>query len=184
MLPSASFALTNTLGSWSGDFHAPASLVSIISGVGLIFGSVAGCSIVPLMARKLPLLPLYLSVGLVGAAFTFSLLLLPHVPTTFGLVFMGENFFQAAAIATGTAIIFGLIGPGYAFCSPSLLAAASSRHERWKSMHRAWSGVGLHDEKKVPRGRVCGTRDDVIQKIDEPEPGITGGHIGTASLST
>jgi MFS transporter, PAT family, beta-lactamase induction signal transducer AmpG len=162
MLPSASFALTNTLGSWSGDFHAPASLVSIISGVGLIFGSVAGCSIVPLMARKLPLRPLYLSIGLVGAAFTFSLLLLPHAPATFGLVFMGENFFQAAAIATGTAIIFELIGPGNPLAATTfaLLNAAMSLSIDYMGIVDArgydWRGIaGAFLADAVVSGSVC-----------------------------
>jgi PAT family beta-lactamase induction signal transducer AmpG len=111
-LPSASFALTNALGSWSESFHATPSLVSVISGVGIILGSIAGCALVPPLAERLPLRPLYLSIGLVGAAFTVGLLFVPHVPWTFGLAFMGENFFQSAAAATALAIIFEVIGPG------------------------------------------------------------------------
>lgn len=77
-----------------------------------ILGSIAGCALVPPVARKIPLRPLYLSIGLVGAAFTLSLLLLPRESATYGLAFMGENLLQAAAIATACAIIFELIGPG------------------------------------------------------------------------
>lgn len=125
-LPSASFALTNALGGWSENFHATPSFVSIISGVGVILGSIAGCSLVPPIARKIPLRPLYLSVGFVGAAFTLSLLLLPRASATYGLAFLGENLFQAAAIATALAITFELIGPGNPLAATTfaLLAAA------------------------------------------------------------
>jgi MFS transporter, PAT family, beta-lactamase induction signal transducer AmpG len=127
-LPAASFALTNALGGWSASFHAPASWVSLISGVGLILGSVIGCAIVPPMAAKWPLRPLYLAIGLIGAAFTVSLLLLPRAPTSFALAFMGENLFQAAAIATSLAITFELIGPGNPLAATTfaLLTAATN----------------------------------------------------------
>ncbi len=111
-LPSAAFALTNTLGAWSGSFHATPSVVSIISGVGIMLGSIAGCGLVPPMARRIPLRLLYLSIGLLGAAFTLGLLLLPRLSATFGLAFMGENFFQSAALAAALAIMFEVIGPG------------------------------------------------------------------------
>lgn len=111
-LPSASFALTNALGAWSESFHAAPSLVSLISGVGIILGSISGCALVPALAKRIALRPLYLSIGLVGAAFTLGLLLAPRGSVTFGLAFVGENFFQSAAAATGLAIIFEVIGPG------------------------------------------------------------------------
>ena len=125
-LPAASFALTNALGGWSEDFRAPASLVSMLSGAGLILGSILGCSFVPLLARKWPLRPLYLAIGLIGAAFTLTLLLLPRAPATFGLAFMGENLFQSAAIATSLAITFEVIGSGNPLAATTfaLLAAA------------------------------------------------------------
>lgn len=112
VFPSASFALTNALGGWSGRFHASPSLVSLISGVGVILGSIAGCSIVPPLAKRIPLRPLYLSIGLTGAVFTVSVLLLPRLSATYGIAFMGENLFQSAAVATSSAIIFEVIGPG------------------------------------------------------------------------
>lgn len=110
-LPSASFSLTNVLGGWSESFHAPPSMVSIVGGVGIIVGGILGSLMVPLLARKLPLRPLYLSIGLVGAAFTLSLLLAPRVPATFGVAFLGEYVFQSAAVATAVAITFEVIGP-------------------------------------------------------------------------
>ena len=127
-LPSSSFALTNALGAWSDSFHAPASLVSVISGLGIILGSIVGCALVPFLARQVPLRPLYLSIGLVGAAFTAALLLGPRVPWTFGLAFVGENFFQAAAVAACMAIIFEVIGPANPLAATifAVLAAAQS----------------------------------------------------------
>ena len=112
ILPSGSFALTNVLGGWGKDFHAAAALVSFLGGMGSMLAGIIGCSLMPVLARKLPLRPLYLSIGLLGAAFTLSLLLLPHVPWTYGLAFIGENIWQSAAIATAMAIIFEVIGPG------------------------------------------------------------------------
>ena len=112
VLPSASFALSNTLGGWSGNFHATPSFVSVASGVGLIVGALAGCSLVPPIARKVPLRLLYLAIGLIGAAFTLAVLLLPRISVTYGIAFLGENLFQAAGFATALAIIFELIGPG------------------------------------------------------------------------
>lgn len=125
-LPSAAFALTNVLGGWSGDFHALPSLVSIIGGVGTILGGVAGSLTVPLLARKFPLRPLYLSIGLIGATFTLSLLLLPRVSATYAFAFVGENVFQSAAIATAFAITFQLIGTDNPLASTifALLSAA------------------------------------------------------------
>ena len=71
-----------------------------------------GCSLVPSLAKRFPLRPLYLVIGLVGAGFTLSLLLLPRAPWAYGVAFLGENIFQAAAFATGFAVIYEVIGPG------------------------------------------------------------------------
>ena len=112
MLPSGSFALTNVLGGWGKVFHAVPALVSFLGGMGAMLAGIIGCGLMPLLARRLPLRPLYLSIGLLGAAFTLCLLFLPHVPWTYGLAFIGENIFQSAAIATAMAVIFEVIGPG------------------------------------------------------------------------
>ncbi len=111
-LPSASFALTNTLGGWGKDFHASPALVSIFGGVGGMVAGVIGSFLIPPIAKKFPLRPMYLAVGIFGACFTLGLLLLPRVPGTYGLAFLGENIFQAAAFATAYAIIFEVIGKG------------------------------------------------------------------------
>jgi PAT family beta-lactamase induction signal transducer AmpG len=109
-LPSASFALTNTLGGWGSNFHASPGMVSFFGGAGAILAGVVGSFLVPPIAKKFPLRPMYLAVGILGAIFTLSLVLMPRVPATYGLAFLGENIFQAAAFATAYAIIFQVIG--------------------------------------------------------------------------
>ncbi len=111
-LPSASFALTNVLGGWGASFHAVPAQVSLLGGAGSGAAGIIGCALVPRLARCVPLRPLYLSIGLVGAAFTASLLLSPLTPWTYGAAFVGENVFQGAAFSVSTAIIFEIIGSG------------------------------------------------------------------------
>lgn len=111
-LPSASFALTNTLGGWGKDFHASPGLVTFFGGIGAMLAGVVGSFLIPPIAKKFPLRPMYLSVGIIGACFTLSLTLLPRVPGTYGLAFLGENIFQAAAFTTAYAIIYQVIGKG------------------------------------------------------------------------
>ncbi len=112
LLPSASFSLTNVLGGVGKDFSASVQLVSFSAGLGSVLAGLGGSFLLKPLARKLPLRPLYLSVGIVGAVFTLSLLLLPRHPWTFAFAFTGENVFQALAFATGFAIIFEVIGQG------------------------------------------------------------------------
>jgi len=69
-----------------------------------------GCLIFPLIDRLLPLRYLYLAIGMVGAMFTLTLILLPRTPTTFALALIGENVFQSASIVASTAIAFETIG--------------------------------------------------------------------------
>ena len=128
ILPSGSFALTNVLGGWGKNFRAVPALVTFLGGMGAMLAGIIGCALMPLLAKKLPLRPLYLSIGLIGAAFTLSLLFLPHVPWTYGLAFIGENIFQSAAIATAMAIIFEVIGPGNPLAATifSLLGASGN----------------------------------------------------------
>jgi MFS transporter, PAT family, beta-lactamase induction signal transducer AmpG len=110
-LPAASFALTNVLGGWGTSFGANPELVSILGGVGSVAAGIIGALLVPVFARRFPLRPLYLAIGLIGAAFTLSLLLFPQTPWIYGAAFVGETIFQAAAFATGLAIVFEIVGP-------------------------------------------------------------------------
>lgn len=108
--PCASFALTNTLGSMGNDFHASERLVSLVGGAGLSLAGIFGSLIFVPFAKLLPLRPLYLAIGAVGAVFTSCLLLLHHTPATFGVAMVGENIFQALAYTGITAISFETIG--------------------------------------------------------------------------
>lgn len=111
VLPSASFALTNVLGGLGNDYHASAHIVSLFAGVGSVVAGVGGSVLVALFARKISLRPLYLGIGIVGACFTLSTLLLPRAPWTFGFTFTGEIVFQSLAFTVMSAIIFEVIGP-------------------------------------------------------------------------
>lgn len=111
LLPSASFSLTNTLGGWGSAFHAAPAFVSTVAAIAGVLSGITGPAIVPLLAKKIRLRPLYLLLGCVGAVFTLSLLLMPRAPWIFGLAFYGETAFQAAAIATSIGIIYEIIGP-------------------------------------------------------------------------
>ncbi len=128
ILPSASFALTNVLSGWSGDFRASELFVSLIGGGGIIAGGIIGSLLVPILARRIPLRALYLSIGLVGASFTLCMLMLPRTEAVFGLVFLGENTMQSAAIAAAAAITFEVIGTGnpLAATTYALLIAAGN----------------------------------------------------------
>lgn len=110
LLPSASFTLTNVLGGLANDFHATASMVGLAGGVGLSVSGIVGSLILPLLAKRLPLRPLYLAIGIVGGLFTLSLLLLPRTSSVYALTFFGEGLFQALAITCGVAITFETIG--------------------------------------------------------------------------
>ena len=110
LAPSASFALTNTLGGLGNDFHTSEKLVALLGGLGATAAGVVGGLLMQAVAQRSKPRPLYLMVGLVGAAFTASLILMARTPTTFGLAMLGENFFQAAAFSVGNIIILRTIG--------------------------------------------------------------------------
>lgn len=110
LAPSASFALTNTLGGFGRDFHTPEQVVGIVGGVGVTIAGVFGSLLVPRLAEKINPRPLYLLVGLVGAAFTLLLIVLPRNAAVFGLAMLGENVFQAAAFTVANIITLRTIG--------------------------------------------------------------------------
>ena len=110
-LPCASFALTNVLGGAGSDFSASARTVSLLAGIGSTASGVIGSFLLFPLARRFPLRPVYLGIGVVGALFTLSLLVLPRSPWSFGVAITGENLFQALAFAAGNAITFEVIGP-------------------------------------------------------------------------
>jgi PAT family beta-lactamase induction signal transducer AmpG len=110
LAPSGSFALTNILGGLGADFHASARVIAIAGGAGVAVAGIVGSLIFPFFARFMSLRPLYLAIGIVGACFTLSLLLLPRTPTVYALSMIGENVFQSLAITGTFAIAFETIG--------------------------------------------------------------------------
>ena len=104
LAPSAAFALTNTLGGFGSQFHTPERMVGLIGGVGVTIAGVVGSLSIPPLSRRIRPRTLYLLVGIVGAAFSLGCATLPRTPATFGLSFLGENVFQAAAFAVGNLI--------------------------------------------------------------------------------
>ncbi len=128
LLPASSFALTNVLGGIGKDFSATERMVSLFAGAGSAIAGVAASLLLPPLARRLALRPLYLAIGIAGALFTLSLLLLPHTPTTFAIAITGQNGFQALAFAAANAIAFETIGPANPLAATqfSLLLAASN----------------------------------------------------------
>jgi PAT family beta-lactamase induction signal transducer AmpG len=109
-LPCASFALTNTLGGLGGDYHASEKLIAAIAGVGVTLAGVFGSLSVPILSRRVPLLVLYLAIGIVGGLSTLSMIALPRTPAVYTMVFVAQNVWQSAALATGNALILSGIG--------------------------------------------------------------------------
>lgn len=110
LAPSASFALTNTLGGLGHDFATPEGLVALLGGAGATIAGVSASLLIQALAKPVPPRPLYLAVGVVGALFTLSLILMARTPTVFGLAMLGENAFQAAAFSVANIIILRTMG--------------------------------------------------------------------------
>ncbi len=108
--PSATFSLTNFLGGRGSDFHALPGFVGLVGGVGVTAGGIVGCLVFPAFSRLMPLRPLYLTVGIVGALCTLGLILLPRTPASYAIILITENLFQSLAITTSIAVIFEVIG--------------------------------------------------------------------------
>jgi PAT family beta-lactamase induction signal transducer AmpG len=128
IFPAASFALTNVLGGTGSDFFANERTVSLFAGVGSSAAGIAGSVLLFPLARRFPLRPVYLGIGIVGAFFTLSLLALPRQPWSFAIAITGENLFQALAFATANAIAFEVIGPDNPFAATlfTVLLAANN----------------------------------------------------------
>lgn len=114
LAPTGSFSLTNTLGGVAADFHASDAFVSRVGGLMLTIAGATGCLLVPVLARRLRPLALYLGIGAAGCVFTLSLLLMTHFgklsPTAFAVAFLGENIFQAMSFTAAVAICLKAIG--------------------------------------------------------------------------
>ncbi len=140
ILPAASFSLTNVLGGLGRDYHAGASTVSLFAGVGSIVAGLGGSFLVPRLARRIELRPLYLLIGVVGALFTLGTLWLPRAPWTFGVVFTGEIIFQALAFTAAFGIAFQIIGPDNPLAATlfTVLVAAMNLPITYMAMLDGW----------------------------------------------
>ncbi|NYF78165.1 MFS transporter [Granulicella arctica] len=108
--PTGAFALTNQLGGVAREFHASDAFVSRMGGAVLSLAGAASCLLLPVLARWVKALPLYLLIGTVGSLFTLSLQVLPKTPTTFAVAFLAENVMQALSFTAAVAICFATIG--------------------------------------------------------------------------
>ncbi len=124
--PAATFSLTNFLGGRGADFHASAGFVGLVGGAGVAAGGVAGCLLFPLLRRLLPLRPLYLAIGFVGALVTLGFVLLPATPASYAVVLIGENLFQSMAVTTSIAITLDIIGRDNPLASTTFCFVASA----------------------------------------------------------
>jgi PAT family beta-lactamase induction signal transducer AmpG len=110
LAPTGSFALTNQLGGVARDFHASEAFVSRMGGAVLSFAGATVCLLLPIFAKWVKPLPLYLTIGTVGSLFTLGLLLLPRTPAAFAVAFMAENVVQALSFTSAVAICLSTIG--------------------------------------------------------------------------
>jgi MFS transporter, PAT family, beta-lactamase induction signal transducer AmpG len=112
VLPCAAFTLTNAFGGIGRDFHASEGLVDVANGVGAtVIGFVASLA-ARLLLKRIPAPLLYLGIGVIGAAFTLSLLALARTPTTYLMAVVGENMAQSIAQVSQNAIVFRSIPEG------------------------------------------------------------------------
>jgi PAT family beta-lactamase induction signal transducer AmpG len=116
-VPAASFALTNTLGGLGADYGASERFVALMGGAGVVAAGIFGSLLVPPLANRVSPLPLYVAIGAVGAAFTLSLIVLPHTPAVYTLAMVGQNVFQSAAFATANFVMFRLMGKDNPFAA-------------------------------------------------------------------
>ena len=126
--PCSTFALTNLLGGLGADFHASSRAVSLAGGVGAFIPGLFGCSLFPVIARRLRLRSFYFVNGIVGCLFTLSLVFLPHTTSIFALALFGEFLFQAISFSIQIGIVFEAIGANNPLAATTFafLAAATN----------------------------------------------------------
>ena len=147
VLPCASFALTNTLGGLGADYYASEKLIAAIAGIGVTLAGIFGSLSVPLLGRRIPLLALYLGIGIVGGLSTISLIFLAHTPLVYTIAFVAQNVWQAAGLATGTALTISTLGKNNPVASTQfavLIAAMTApiAYMQWFDGH-AYGAKGL-----------------------------------------
>lgn len=112
ILPCAAFTLTNAFGGIGRDFHASDTLIDVANGIGAtIIGFVASLA-ARLLLKWIPAPLAYLGIGVVGAAFTLSLLAFARTPATYLMAVIGENAAQSIAQVSQNAIVFRSIREG------------------------------------------------------------------------
>ncbi len=126
--PATAFALTNSLSGFAGDFHTSEALAGAIGGAGVAVAGVVGSLVAPRLGAGLRPRVLYIVLGLLGAGFSFLLIVLPRTPALFGISLLGENIFQAAAFAVSNLIALNTLGEDNPLAATQfgLLFAASS----------------------------------------------------------
>jgi PAT family beta-lactamase induction signal transducer AmpG len=112
LLPCAAFTLTNAFGGMGPDFKASDGLVSLANGFGAVLIGLGASLLARLILKRFAAPLAYLSIGVLGAAFTLALLALPHTPSTYILAVLGENAAQSIAQVSQNAIIFRSIPKG------------------------------------------------------------------------
>jgi MFS transporter, PAT family, beta-lactamase induction signal transducer AmpG len=108
--PCGTFALAALLGGLGNDFHASPRVVGLLGGAGVLAAGICGSLALQPLAKRMPLRPLYLSIGVVGALYTLALILLPRTAGAFALALIGEQVVQSLAIACCVAVTFETIG--------------------------------------------------------------------------
>lgn len=145
--PCSTFALTNLLGGLGGDFHASARAISLAGGVGAFLPGLLGCSLFPVIARRLRLRSFYFANGIAGCLFTVSLVILPHTTRTFALAVFGEFLVQALSYAIQLGIVFEAIGPNNPLAATTFafLTAATNVPMTYLTLidGRAYSAAGI-----------------------------------------
>ncbi len=124
--PAATFSLTNFLGGRGDDFHASPGFVGLVGGISVSAGGIAGCLAFRPLSGLMPLRPLYLAVGFIGALCTLGLSLLPHTPVSYATILIAENLFQSLAITASIAVILETIGPNNPLASTTFCFISSA----------------------------------------------------------